>query len=399
MPDTDDTGACRLQCGRGPKPTEIPRPAPPSSWRTCFNVAAGRSPRKCTSTTMPRCGWSGFNVAAGRSPRKCEPDGVEFGVPKRFNVAAGRSPRKSTYAALPPDIKSMLQCGRGPKPTEILATRPTVNVCVTASMWPRAEAHGNVRQLSSARSASICFNVAAGRSPRKYAQDTDPAPPRYASMWPRAEAHGNTHIVSTWSTASTLQCGRGPKPTEIRPRILAENDKSASMWPRAEAHGNPPPSLAITRFSRLLQCGRGPKPTEIVVRRTRTPRSCRFNVAAGRSPRKLGGPPKERVYQGASMWPRAEAHGNRLHLLRVPGADRASMWPRAEAHGNSTPCQRSHNVRTVGTVVALEHNKLEICRILYNCKAHTILLRTIWRRNSKLRPEPWGKQATIGTIV
>ena len=59
-------------------------------------------------------------------------------------------------------------------------------------------------------------------------------------MWPRAEAHGNlrdARVYLGWEYP--LQCGRGPKPTEI---------------------GR---SMATTITAAELQCGRGPKPTEI----------------------------------------------------------------------------------------------------------------------------------------
>ena len=60
-----------------------------------------------------------------------------------------------------------------------------------------------------------------------------------ASMWPRAEAHGNP-FQWFWQRVHT----------------------SASMWPRAEAHGN---YLPVRRhyWELELQCGRGPKPTEM----------------------------------------------------------------------------------------------------------------------------------------
>ena len=163
----------------------------------------------------------------------------------------------------------MLQCGRGPKPTEIMQAPTTCGSRIHASMWPRAEAHGNP--------------LGDGDLPSR----------SWASMWPRAEAHGNP--------------GQGI-PHRVRPQ--------ASMWPRAEAHGNlsPRTSPACTA---TLQCGRGPKPTEMWC--AMWPRACprSFNVAAGRSPRKLAGGGPGRGGHVASMWPRAEAHGNTFgHVLR-----------------------------------------------------------------------------------
>ena len=157
----------------------------------------------------------------------------------------------------------MLQCGRGPKPTEIKSRKCFWQETMQASMWPRAEAHGNVCDL---RIFSRVW---------------------LASMWPRAEAHGNLQYLIGIEPHPKLQCGRGPKPTEMPPaeRPSAGADR-ASMWPRAEAHGN--------RYSAPSSRGR---------------------------PR-------------ASMWPRAEAHGNEHPSDRISIQISASMWPRAEAHGN-----------------------------------------------------------------
>ena len=61
-----------------------------------------------------------------------------------------------------------------------------------------------------------------------------------ASMWPRAEAHGNLREpLLPGFGYYVLQCGRGPKPTEI-------------------LFGN-----MTMEIYQQLQCGRGPKPTEI----------------------------------------------------------------------------------------------------------------------------------------
>ena len=154
-------------------------------------------------------------------------------------------------------------------------------------MWPRAEAHGNRK--------------------REHVHEHDDR----ASMWPRAEAHGNKMLREMPSHPAMLQCGRGPKPTEIciclparppgcgfnvaagrSPRksygtIQYDSVGAASMWPRAEAHGNAKNTKPEAMDESRLQCGRGPKPTEIilylVVWQTM---SKSFNVAAGRSPRK-----------------------------------------------------------------------------------------------------------------
>ena len=89
-------------------------------------------------------------------------------------------------------------------------------------------------------------------------------------MWPRAEAHGNMKLTKKAERSLTpLQCGRGPKPTEIA-RVTLTAD-----------------------FRYRLQCGRGPKPTEIPTHHHPPMAYLCFNVAAGRSPRKFINAPKK----------------------------------------------------------------------------------------------------------
>ena len=158
-----------------------------------------------------------------------------------------------------------LQCGRGPKPTEIISVIPTHPSGGPASMWPRAEAHGNKGGAGSDMNISL---LQCGRGPK---------PTEICAA-----------ACSFVDASMLLQCGRGPKPTEIPrdPGDYLRQDK-ASMWPRAEAHGNdrsrPMAAVVIT-----LQCGRGPKPTEIERRTIVLDHHVGFNVAAGRSPRKSG---------------------------------------------------------------------------------------------------------------
>ena len=179
-----------------------------------------------------------------------------------------------------------LQCGRGPKPTEIQKVLSSITLLRIASMWPRAEAHGNF--------------IHPHARPRR----------NEASMWPRAEAHGNQGVVAVYEAVAWLQCGRGPKPTEIcvtqrrscgtRSLQCGRGPKPTEIVPCRE--GTPPLSP--------LQCGRGPKPTEIYRVRAPRMRTGSFNVAAGRSPRKYHTAWYNISNTYASMWPRAEAHGN-----------------------------------------------------------------------------------------
>ena len=157
----------------------------------------------------------------------------------RGGLQCGRGPKPTEMWMLTifGTLVSVLQCGRGPKPTEI---RPAP--CLSASV--------------------SCFNVAAGRSPRKSDYQGEPGDALDASMWPRAEAHGNIGSTAAPFGLQLLQCGRGPKPTEILLRVVWCD----GAW--------------------LLQCGRGPKPTEILKRWLVRYRFTSFNVAAGRSPRK-----------------------------------------------------------------------------------------------------------------
>ena len=132
-----------------------------------------------------------------------------------------------------------------------------------------------------------------------------------ASMWPWAEAHGNVAYAY-------VICGAA----------------HASMWPWAEAHGNRHRRCYRLRYL-PLQCGRGPKPTEILSVYFSLSTLCSFNVAVGRSPRKLPERLRTEHELGASMWPWAEAHGNVSGSYVGLAAQSASMWPWAEAHGNS----------------------------------------------------------------
>ena len=207
----------QLQCGRGPKPTEIGMDA--------------------------AVVWNTIPLQCGRGPKPTEMAGADFG-------AAGR--------------QSMLQCGRGPKPTEIAGRVPAGVHRFVASMWPWAEAHGNDVRICILQTHEHGFNVAVGRSPRKSTRQclTASAPTRFnvavgrsprklltiitngrwyiASMWPWAEAHGNLSTPFSFCPVMRLQCGRGPKPTEIRMQHRLESRyRQASMWPWAEAHGNP----------------------------------------------------------------------------------------------------------------------------------------------------------------
>ena len=81
-------------------------------------------------------------------------------------------------------------------------------------------------------------------------------------MWPRAEAHGNMQYDAE-----------------------QRHNMAASMWPRAEAHGNYG-TVTQDQLLHTLQCGRGPKPTEMRNARPSVAHGIGFNVAAGRSPRK-----------------------------------------------------------------------------------------------------------------
>ena len=179
-----------LQCGRGPKPTEIRKIALSEIARHQLQCGRGPKPTEILIGLIYRIRIGRFNVAAGRSPRKCHDE---------------EEHQEGTHA----------------------------------SMWPRAEAHGNTEQARVRPAAS------------------------HASMWPRAEAHGNRNAGDSASGMSALQCGRGPKPTEIVNLLLKRGGKE------------------------MLQCGRGPKPTEIG--------AVRVSIVD---------------IDAASMWPRAEAHGN-----------------------------------------------------------------------------------------
>ena len=167
IPFSFRTSRTLLQCGRGPKPTEI-----------LLGVQVERAARR-------------FNVAAGRSPRKFNKGWVGPSPLMGFNVAAGRSPRKSGSYSGSCNAHRSLQCGRGPKPTEMIRRSASSMGRTGASMWPRAEAHGNYMGRWGRDTRSRCFNVAAGRSPRKYDPNRNVPEFRIASMWPRAEAHGN----------------------------------------------------------------------------------------------------------------------------------------------------------------------------------------------------------------
>ena len=255
--------AMGLQCGRGPKPTEIrlrvwsDRPRTPASmWpraeahgntsRPALRLGSSRAsmwPRaEAHGNRCPDCGHKREN-AASMWPR-AEAHG---------NVLMLTMMASSLFASMWPRAEAH---GNHHAPR-------LVGLGVQASMWPRAEAHGNWSWWTWRRTGGWCFNVAAGRSPRKFQYAHKPGGPVRASMWPRAEAHGNVHAIHREAECIKLQCGRGPKPTEIP-------SESGNLWTHL-----------------VLQCGRGPKPTEILTEHDLygQPQGG-FNVAAGRSPRK-----------------------------------------------------------------------------------------------------------------
>ena len=231
----------RLQCGRGPKPTEID--ALHGRLKGMDQLQCGRGPKPTEIDRPDATSDSNRKLQCGRGPKPTEIS--------RYRTIWYRAQK--------------LQCGRGPKPTEMHAVDMLRDKMLRASMWPRAEAHGNPRGathtpsperglqcgrgpkpteimvsplISPARATLQC-----GRGPKPTEMDNqEPRPPGQpgASMWPRAEAHGNNPLSNCRLSTKGLQCGRGPKPTEMSRESVE------------------------SRESRELQCGRGPKPTEIL---------------------------------------------------------------------------------------------------------------------------------------
>ena len=161
----------------------------------------------------------------------------------RFNVAAGRSPRKCPRGNRPADLHHASMWPRAEAHRNLTPARPDLR-SPRASMWPRAEAHGNLAVLAYVDHLNHRFNVAAGRSPRKWVPD----PTRRALL-------------------RTLQCGRGPKPTEIAREGGVDRcdtcfNVAAGRSPRKSCYVG-----SKVAAHKVLQCGRGPKPTEILLRR------------------------------------------------------------------------------------------------------------------------------------
>ncbi len=158
----------------------------------------------------------------------------------------------------------------------------------TASMGPRAFAHGDHPERKNFLSPPRKLQWGRGLSPTETSATSDPpTQPRHASMGPRAFAHGDIDVSLLSKPSTSLQWGRGLSPTEtwrnpgvFRPLFVlqwgrglsptetllnashAAGLRGASMGPRAFAHGD-----AIPRFDRhngqtSLQWGRGLSPTE-----------------------------------------------------------------------------------------------------------------------------------------
>ena len=160
---------------------------------------------------------------------------------------------------------------------------------ISASMGPRAFAHGDMAQVAGACRHLPGFNGAAGFRPRRRDRvRVEVLKPSEASMGPRAFAHGDKILAV------------------LDARREDSFNGAAGFRPRRPNEV----SLFIQRQGRL-QWGRGLSPTETKRVEPNLPRLLCFNGAAGFRPRRREGAPSHR--QGgarASMGPRAFAHGD-----------------------------------------------------------------------------------------
>ncbi len=129
----------------------------------------------------------------------------------------GLSPTE-TWKDTSPDLDNCeLQWGRGLSPTETNSPSPGAAEYSTASMGPRAFAHGDFLPVLPLFLFRRCFNGAAGFRPRRRAD-------------PKTRAPG----------IGRLQWGRGLSPTEtFAADFPTFPELVASMGPRAFAHGDP----------------------------------------------------------------------------------------------------------------------------------------------------------------
>ncbi len=213
----------------------------------------------------------GFNGAAGFRPRRPAIAQKQQQPSLCFNGAAGFRPRRPTTRSGRLHRDWRLQWGRGLSPTETAILEIIAKIEASASMGPRAFAHGDLHAADCHPADWMGFNGAAGFRPRR-------------------------QLISAMAedVEKALQWGRGLSPTETRnDHMPAHRNQVASMGPRAFAHGD------------FDGSGKASLPTN------------RFNGAAGFRPRRLQerGPTRsrERCFNGAAGFrPRRPLSGRRL---------------------------------------------------------------------------------------
>ncbi len=183
-----------------------------------------------------------------------------------------------------------------------------------ASMGPRAFAHGDFPVGWGERYEDPGFNGAAGFRPRRQGSGEAAHECIVKLQWGRGLSPTETDDARACARSGRrLQWGRGLSPTETGPASDSSSRPVwASMGPRAFAHGDLHHGHQSGLIATVLQWGRGLSPTETDRHLPRVEELERcFNGAAGFRPRRLvggGAGPGEGV--GASMGPRAFAHGD-----------------------------------------------------------------------------------------
>ena len=125
-----------LQCGRGPKPTEMPLVSL-SRWKS-ISLQCGRGP-KPTEITGPRPHMTKKNgLQCGRGPKPTEIQDITCAVHSSTSLQCGRGPKPTEMCSGENETQwsVKLQCGRGPKPTEIAHHADDPTICEPLT-WSR----------------------------------------------------------------------------------------------------------------------------------------------------------------------------------------------------------------------------------------------------------------------
>ena len=270
-----------------------------------------------------------FNVAAPGSARRLAVRAYAWQARGwRFNVAApGSARRRRRLDAGVQFASGASMWPRLDRRGDVRQPHPIVGVGV-ASMWPRLDRRGDRSRTGARTSRRTCFNVAApGSARRPTSIHTTNSPGRSSLQCGRAWIGAET-CASSGSRMSALgwqmlQCGRAWIGAETRPgRPSPPRIIFASMWPRLDRRGDrrrrQPAGAAVpaSMWPRLDR--RGDRIRTLDAERLLSPR--------------------------ASMWPRLDRRGDACKPLskRLASLSLASMWPRLDRRGDRSLAKPFH---------------------------------------------------------